>query len=392
MGDFSDLNDFTESKQLFQNFKKSCDCDDSHKINTIANWVELRERYYHGALQMKDQNKLEKAHHYLHHAILCDPKHQPSYEEIVHILIEMKKFNYISYYLNKLKDFSPETASILRGHVYFAKKKFTNAEVQLQLSKNLNPTSQKAIFLLGLRNFLLERFDDSQVNFEKLITLNKNHSDAKFCLATISLFKGKYDQAIEEFNNILTKDPRYYLCYYHLALCYFMVSNYEASLRYCEETLKVHNLSRVYDLTTLNYFELKNKPGLEKINNKINDLYANSRISEEIYINNILIQSFDLMQTDRGNFEKVSENIARCRAIIRNSTNQELNEHIERLDYYNSVVNVLKAYQTNDEVNKDSFPLDSFKFHTNSLDTYRSSNFLYIIALNYIKKTETPNV
>lgn len=117
-----DLNDLSESKQMTQMLKKLCDCEDTHKINSIANWVEMRERYYHGAVQLREQNKLEKAYHFFHHAILCDPKHEPSYEQIIHVLIALKKFSFTNYYLTKLNDVSPESASVLRGHVYFAKK------------------------------------------------------------------------------------------------------------------------------------------------------------------------------------------------------------------------------------------------------------------------------
>lgn len=243
--------------------------------------------------------------------------------------------------------------------------------------------------MLGLRNFLLNRLDDSQVNFEKVVSLNKNNIDAKFCLASIRMFKKNYDQAIEDFNKILLHDPQFYLCYYHLALCYFLIANHQVSLKYCEEALKIHHMPRVYDLVSMNYFELKNKIGMNRINNRINELYSNKKIGEDIYINNILVQSFELIQNDPQNFDQVTENLAKCKAIVKGSTNQELNEYVERLDYYSSVINVLKSYQaeSNDQVHNE-FPLDEYKFHTNSLDTYKSCNFLYLISLNYARSNQ----
>ncbi|RNA22346.1 Tetratricopeptide repeat -like protein [Brachionus plicatilis] len=380
------MSDSKDSKELCRDLGRLCDCDDSFKINSIANWVELRDRYYHGAIQLRKKKQLEKAFHYFHHAILSDPKHVPSYEQAIHVLIEMKKFNHTNYYLNKLNDISPEQASILRGHVYFAKNQYTNSEVQLQLSLNINPTSQKAIFLLGMRNFLLNRFDQSQVNFDKLLRLNPDHMLAKFCLASINMFKKKYDLAIEQFHKIVSEDSNFYLCYYHIALCYFMLSEFDSSLTYCEKTLKIQHLSRVFELIAMNYFEMRDQNGLSRINDRILSLYANKRIKEEVYITNSLIQAFELILSDPQNCDQVVEKLDNCVALVTNSDNNELNQHIERLDYYSSIMSILKTYQNSDDLeNQFQLPLVEFKFHTDSLNTYKIGNYLYLMSLNYLR-------
>ncbi|CAF0714612.1 unnamed protein product [Brachionus calyciflorus] len=380
------MSDSNESKQISKDLKRLCDCDNSFRINSIANWVELRERYYHGAVQFKEKNQLEKAFHYFHHAILCDPKHIPSYEQLIYVLIDLKKFEHTGYYLNKLNDISPEQTSILRGHVYFARNQYTNSEIQLQLSLNINPTSQKALFLLGLRNLLLNRFDQSEVNFEKLLSINKTHIEAKFCLATIKMFKCNYEAAINDYTKIFFQDPNFYLCSYHIALCYFMLGDYEQSIKSCEQTLKMHHLSRIYELVSMNYFELRDDVGMKRIDEKIMSLYSSKKIKEEVFITNTLIQSFNLILNDPQNCRKVQAKLQNCFSIIQNSQNDDLNEHIERLDYYMSIMNILKTYQDTDELeNQPELPLAQFRFHTESLETYKLSNYLYLISLNHLK-------
>ena len=380
------MSDSSDSKQFSRELMRLGENEDSFKINSIANWVELRNRYYHGAVQFRKKKQLDKAFNYFHHAILSDPKHVPSYEQLIHVLIELKKFNNTNYYLNKLNNVSPEQASIMRGHVYFAQSQYTNSEIQLKLSLNINPTSQKAIFLLGLRNFLLNRFDQSQVNFEKLLRLNHDHTSAQFCLASINMFKKRYDLAIEQFQKILFENSNFYLCHYHIALCQFMLSDFEASLINCEKTLKIRHLSRVFELVLMNYFEMRDQDGLSRINDRILNLYAAKRIKGDAYITNSLIQAFELILCDPENCDQVQEKLENCVALVKDSDNDELNQHIERLNYYSSIMSVLKTYQNSDDLeNHFELPLVEFKFHTDSLDNYTIGNYLYLMSLNYLR-------
>ena len=169
---------------------------------------------------------------------------------------------------------------------------------------------------------LLE-YDLAEKLFLKLLNLNNKYINAYINLGNLKRDLNKFDEAIEIYEKALSISKENPVVYYSLALAHQGIGNFEKSILYSKETLKINpnftradhliSQSKKYNIGDKHYLELK-----EKINHLNND----SIEKVDIYF------SLAKAEEDIGNIKEASKNLINGNKLKKKIINYDIRNEL----------------------------------------------------------------
>ena len=127
------------------------------------------------------------------------------------------------------------------GEAYMRQGDYTSALRELLKAESLNPEDPFVHNDLGLCYMAKKRMPDAVAHFQKAVALKPSYTPARNNLGAAYLAVEEWDAAIETFKEI-TKDALYATPQFplsNLGLAYYKKGNYQKSLQYYKEALKL---------------------------------------------------------------------------------------------------------------------------------------------------------
>ena len=170
---------------------------------------------------------------------------------------------------------------------------------------------------------------------------------------------------------------------YHLALCYFMTNNCDASLEMCQNVLAIDKNNGYAHLLKC-YVNFK-KCLYEKVDKNSDKIFRSQKQKTKFHVKNLLFSAISKLYLNQNYFTGL-ELVETCKSTVNVSNDSSLFEEMERIVYCKCILLFKK-----NEVNEKVFNMvlncarDELPFKQSETDNYKISNFAYLIGFMHLK-------
>ena len=269
----------------------------------------------------------------------------------------VKNYDFVISKVNILLKKNPEYVILynLLGSAYQNKGDYINAKSKFENGLKLDPNNLALINNLGLSYKNLLEYDLAEKLFLKIIDLNNSYINAYINLGNLKRDLNKFNEAIKLYEKALSISKPNAIILYSLALAHQGIGNFEKSIYYSHEALKINpNFTRADHLISQSKKYKMNDDHYLKLKKKIEDFEHESLEKVDVYF------SLAKAEEDVGNIKEASENF-----IMGNKLKKKLIKYNSKEE-----VNLLKDI-------KKKFSENNFK----GLSESNENNIIFILGL-----------